>query len=170
MPFVARRPVRAGYEKGMHTMDFWEVMVSIFWFMLLVAWLTLLIRIFADIFRSDDLSGIAKAGWSLFVIFLPWIGVLTYLLVRGRSMGERAQADQEAYGRVMAQRYGPPSLADQLGQLTDLRDQGTITPEEYELARQQALGTGATVTTATAVPPPQPRSNVADDRPLTPMS
>lgn len=170
MPFVARHPVRAGYEKGMHTMNLWEVMVSIFWFMLLVAWLTLLIRIFADIFRADDLSGIAKAGWSLFVIFLPWIGVLTYLLVRGRSMGERAMADQEAYGRAMAQRYGPPSLADQLGQLTDLRDQGSITPEEYELAKQQALGAGATATAATAAPPPQPRTNVADDRPLTPMS
>jgi hypothetical protein len=167
MPFVARHPVRAGYEKGMQTMDLWEVMLSIFWFMLLVAWISLLIRIFADIFRADDLSGIAKAGWSLFVIVLPWIGVLTYLLVRGRSMAERSMRDQEAYGRQMASMYGQPSLADELSRLTDLRDQGKITAEEYELAKRQALGAPAASSTA---PPAQTRTNVADDRPLTPMS
>ena len=142
----------------MHTMNLWEVMLSIFWFMLLVAWITLLIRIFADIFRADDLSGLAKAAWSLLVIVLPWIGVLAYLLVRGRSMAERSEREQEAYGRQMAERYAPPrqpSLADELGRLTDLRDQGKITPEEYEQAKRQALGTSAP-------PAPTPsHSNVA---------
>jgi hypothetical protein len=170
VPFVARHPVRAGYEKGMHAMNLWEVMLSIFWFMLLVAWISLLIRIFADIFRADDLSGIAKAGWSLFVIVLPWIGVLTYLLVRGRSMGERAMRDQEAYGRQMANMYRQPSLAEELGRLTELRDQGKITQEEYELAKQQALGAGAAAPSAPAAPPAQARTGAADDRPLTPMS
>jgi hypothetical protein len=149
-------------------MDLWEVMLSIFWFMLLVAWITLLIRIFADIFRADDLSGIAKAGWSLFVIVFPWIGVLTYLLVRGRSMAERSMREQEAYGRAMAERYGSPSLADELARLTDLRDQGRITPEDYELAKRQALG--AAPTASTAAPPVQSRSGASDDRPLTPTS
>jgi hypothetical protein len=151
-------------------MDLWEVMLSIFWFMLLVAWISLLIRIFGDIFRADDLSGIAKAGWSLFVIVFPWIGVLTYLLVRGRSMAERSMHDQEAYGRAMAQRYGPPSLADELGRLTDLRDQGKISPEDYELAKRQALGAGMTPPAAPTAPPAQARTGAAEDRPLTPTS
>lgn len=123
-------------------MSLWEVMVSIFWFFLLVAWITLLIRIFADIFRDDDLSGWAKGGWSLLVIVFPWIGVLIYLIVRGRSMAERSMADQEAYGRQMATRYAQPSVADELGRLTDLRDSGKITPQEYEQAKQKVVGAG----------------------------
>ena len=136
-------------------MDLWEVMLSIFWFMLLVAWLTLLFRIFADIFRSDDLSGLAKAAWCTFVIILPWIGVLTYLLARGRSMAERSVHEQEVYGRQMAAMYGQPSVADELGRLTELRDQGKITPEEYEQAKQKALATG----TQPAAPAPSAASH-----------
>ena len=64
-------------------MDFWEVIGEIFWFMLLVAWIWLLIVVISDIFRDHTLSGWAKGLWCLFVILLPWLGVLVYLIARG---------------------------------------------------------------------------------------
>ena len=74
-------------------MDLWDVMISIFWFMLLVAWFWLLISIISDLFRDEELSGWGKAAWCIFLIVVPWLGVLTYLIVRGRSMGERQARD-----------------------------------------------------------------------------
>ena len=68
---------------------FWAML----WFFLFFAWIWLLISIFADIFRSDDLGGWAKAFWTIFVVILPLLGVLVYLIARGGSMQERAMAD-----------------------------------------------------------------------------
>ena len=69
-------------------------LLNIFWsmlyFFLFVIWIWILIMVFIDIFRSHDLSGVAKAVWFVFVLFIPLIGVLAYLIVRGGSMGERA--------------------------------------------------------------------------------
>ncbi|NUR09675.1 MAG: SHOCT domain-containing protein [Nocardioidaceae bacterium] len=138
-------------------MSLWDVLVSIFWFMLLVAWFWLLITIITDLFRDNDLSGLAKAAWCIFVILLPWLGVLTYLLVRGRSMGDRAAAEAarneqafRSYVRDVAATNGGGGVADELGRLADLRDQGRITTEEYEQAKQRVLGGGPT---AAATPP-----------------
>jgi len=137
-------------------MDLWDFMVSIFWFMLLVAWFWLLISIISDLFRDDELSGGAKAAWCIFVILVPWLGVLMYLIVRGRSMGERAQREAarnekafRSYVREAASTGG--GVADELGRLTEMRDSGKITAEEYELAKQRVLGTapGAPVGTTT---------------------
>lgn len=126
-------------------MNVWEVMLSIFWFMLLVAWFWLLITIISDIFRDDELSGVAKAAWCIFVVLLPWIGVLSYLLVRGRTMAERsaretARNEQAFRSYVRDAARTETSVADELGRLTDLRDQGKITQEEYDLAKQRVLG------------------------------
>jgi hypothetical protein len=84
---------------------FWSMLVFFLWF----AWLLLLFRIFADIFRRHDLSGWGKAAWSIFVIFLPFLGVLVYLIAEGSDMGRRdlqqqaaARADFEAYVREVA--------------------------------------------------------------------
>lgn len=125
-------------------MDLWDVMISIFWFMLLVAWFWLLISIIGDLFRDRELSGWAKAGWCIFLIVVPWLGVLTYLIVRGRSMGERTakeMADNEQAFRSYVRDVAAPGggVAGELDRLVTLRDQGKITPQEYEQAKQKVL-------------------------------
>ncbi len=123
--------------------------LSIFWtmieFFLWVLWIWVLIWIFIDIFRSHDLSGWAKALWFLFVLFIPLIGVLCYLIARGGSMHERAveQAQQrDAAARSYIQQAAaesPASTADQLSKLADLRDRGVITAEEFEREKAKVL-------------------------------
>ena len=116
-----------------------NVFWTIFEFFLWVAWLWILITVFIDIFRSSDLSGWGKALWFLFVLLIPLIGVLVYLIARGGEMHERAerqsQRQQEAF-RSYVQESAGTSPADQLAKLADLRDQGAITSEEF--AREKA--------------------------------
>jgi hypothetical protein len=139
-------------------MSLWDVLVSIFWFMLLVAWFWLMVVILTDIFRDSGLSGGAKAAWCLFIIVLPWLGVLTYLIARGRSMNERAAdhaARQEESFRKYVQQTAAGSqsgVADELRKLSDMKADGTISPEDYERAKSKVLGGTAAVTV------PQPRS------------
>src|SRR5947209_20197692 len=110
-------------------------LLNVFWmmfeFFLWVIWIWILIWVFIDIFRSHDLSGWAKALWFVFVLFIPLIGVLVYLIARGGKMQERAQqqaqqadADARAYIQDAA---GSQSTADQLTKLAGLRDRGRIT-------------------------------------------
>jgi hypothetical protein len=121
----------------------WDVFVSMFWFMLLVSWIWLVIAIFGDIFRDRELSGGAKALWTLFLIVVPWLGALVYLIVRGRSMSERtAQASEANEQRMRAyvrDAAGNASTADELRKLAELRDDGTLTPTDYEQAKAKAL-------------------------------
>ena len=118
---------------------------SIFEFFLWIIWIWILIMIFIDIFRSHDLSGVAKALWFLFVLFIPLIGVLVYLIARGGSMHERAVAQarhQDAEFRQYVQQAAastPASTADQLAKLADLRDRGVISAEEFEREKAKVL-------------------------------
>jgi hypothetical protein len=121
----------------------WDVFVSMFWFMLLFAWIMLLFHIIADIFRDRELGGFAKAMWCLFLIFIPWIGALVYLIARGNSMTQRSieaakenEANMRAYVREAA---GTTSAADELAKLAEMRDSGAITPEDYEKAKAKVL-------------------------------
>ncbi len=122
-----------------------DIFWSIFEFFLWVIWIWLLIWIFIDIFRSHDLSGWAKALWFLFVLIIPLVGVLVYLIVRGGSMHERAvqQANQQdqAFRQYVQQaaESSPASTADQLTKLADLRDRGVITAEEFDREKQKLL-------------------------------
>ena len=118
---------------------FWTIIEIFLW----VLWFWVLITVFIDIFRSHDLSGWGKALWFLFVLIIPLIGVLVYLIVRGGSMHERAvkeaqQQDQEAR-RYIQEAAGAPSTADQLAKLADLRDRGVITAEEFEREKAKIL-------------------------------
>ena len=127
-------------------MSLWDVLLSIFWFMLLVAWFWLLIGIITDLFRDPELGGGAKALWCLFLIVLPWIGVVTYLIVRGNSMTGRsiAQAQKNEQGSQQYVRETAGSsqggIADELGKLADLRDAGRISAADYDQAKTRVLG------------------------------
>jgi hypothetical protein len=82
-------------------MSLWDVMLSTFWFMILFAWIWLLIAILSDIFRDHDLSGWGKARWTLSLIVVPWLGALTYLIVRGRPMNDRAPVQAGQVGTTL---------------------------------------------------------------------
>ena len=118
---------------------FWTILEIFLW----VLWIWVLIYVFIDIFRSQDLSGWAKALWFLFVLFIPLIGVLVYLIARGDKMHERAvrqaQQQDEAARRYIQQAAGAPNSADQLAKLADLRDRGVITPQEFEQQKAKIL-------------------------------
>ena len=123
-------------------------LLNLFWtmfeFFLWVIWIWILIMVFIDIFRSHDLSGWAKALWFLFVLFIPLIGVLAYLIVRGGEMHERAEQralrQDQAYRSYMQASAGPPAnAADQLQKLADLRDRGVISAEEFEREKAKVL-------------------------------
>ena len=124
----------------------WDVFVSIFWFMILFAWIFLLFRIITDIFRDDQLGGWGKALWTILIVLLPWLGTLIYLIARGGSMQERAMKDAQeadarmrAYVQEAAGSGGGSSVSSELRELGALRDAGTITPEEYEAAKAKVL-------------------------------
>jgi predicted PurR-regulated permease PerM len=118
---------------------FWTVFEIFLW----ILWIWVLIYVFVDIFRSHDLSGTAKALWFVFVLFIPLIGVLVYLIARGGEMHERAaqqaqQQDQDVR-RYIQQAANEPNTADQLAKLADLRDRGVITAAEFEQQKAKVL-------------------------------
>ncbi|HEY7361162.1 MAG TPA: SHOCT domain-containing protein [Streptosporangiaceae bacterium] len=125
-------------------------LLNVFWtmfeFFLWIIWIWILIWIFIDIFRSRDLSGWAKALWFLFVLFIPLIGVLVYLIARGSSMHERAVQDAQRQDKEFRQYVqqaaasAPASTADQLAKLADLRDRGVISAEEFDREKAKVLG------------------------------
>ena len=124
-----------------------QVFWSMLWFFLFFIWIWLLISLFGDIFRSKDLSGWGKALWTIFIIILPFLGVLVYLIVRGNSMQERALQDAanresefRGYVQSVAGASGGGGAADEIAKLADLRDKGVITDAEFQAAKAKALG------------------------------
>jgi type VI protein secretion system component VasK len=119
---------------------FWTML----WFFLFVIWLILLFRVIVDVFRSHDMGGFAKALWLIFVILVPFLGVLIYVIVRGHGMSQRdiegMKAQQEAFDSYVRQTAGTTSSADELAKLADLRDRGVITEEEFQAQKAKALG------------------------------
>ena len=127
---------------------FWTILEIFLW----VLWIWVLIYVFIDIFRSHDLSGWAKALWFIFVLFIPLIGVLVYLIARGRGMQERKLAQmhhmqhmQEAYIKQVAGTSGGgggtggKSASEQIAHAKELLDAGAITPQEYDALKAKAL-------------------------------
>ncbi len=123
-------------------MSLGDWLLVVFWFFLLVIWVYLLITIVGDMFRSD-MSGWAKAAWVLFVIVIPWLGLLVYLIVHGEDMQKRAidhAAKQEKAQRAyIAEAAGSGSSADELEKLKRLHDQGVLTDEEFAAQKQRVL-------------------------------
>ena len=111
----------------------WSMVIFFFWFMLI--WI--FIGVFADLFRRNDLSGWAKAGWLLLIFVVPFLGVLIYLIARPKM----TEQDKEMIAVVQERerRATGYSAADEVAKLAKLRDEGKITAEEYETMKQQAM-------------------------------
>lgn len=119
---------------------FWSVLMVFIW----IAWIFLLIRIFADIFRNHATSGVSKAIWSIFVVVAPFLGTLVYLIVHGGGMAERenraAKQNQEAVDAYIRQAASAStSTADELVKLAALRDQGVISEAEFAAQKAKVL-------------------------------
>ncbi|RAG87317.1 SHOCT domain-containing protein [Streptacidiphilus pinicola] len=125
-----------------------NVFFTTMWVFLWVMWFFLLFRVFGDLFRDDSVSGWGKAGWSVFVLVLPFLGVFVYLIARGKSMGRRemkrseeAEAEFRSYVQEAAAGSGtaPKTQAAELAQLAELRKHGDLTEEEYQSAKDHVL-------------------------------
>jgi hypothetical protein len=119
---------------------FWTIFEIFLW----ITWFWILITVFVDIFRSHDLSGGAKALWFLFVLLIPLVGVVVYLIVRGAGMHERTaqvvQAQEAAYDGYLGQNgTRSSSTADQLTKLADLHDRHVISDQEFDQEKAKVL-------------------------------
>jgi len=124
-----------------------QVLWDMLWFFMFFIWIWLLIVVFGDIFRSQDLSGGMKAVWTIFVILLPYLGVFVYLLARGGKMHEhavqQAQAQDTAARQYIQSVSGTAaSPADEIARLADLKAKGVITDTEFQAGKAKALGAG----------------------------
>ena len=120
-----------------------DLIWTMFMFFVFVLWIWLLIAVFMDIFRSHDLSGGVKALWVFFIIILPFLGVLIYLIARGGKMHERAAEQavqqQKAFDAYVKQAAGSGSTTDDLAKLADLKQQGVISDAEFEAQKAKIL-------------------------------
>ena len=116
-----------------------EFLLWLVWIFLFVIWFWLLITIFADLFRRHDISGWVKAVWIIFVIVLPFLGILIYLITQSHGIAERnvkqAQAEQEQLRQIVG-----TSSADELMKLDQLKASGSITDDEYQKMRAKVIG------------------------------
>ena len=122
---------------------FWQVIWTMFIFFMWVIWIWLLIVVFSDLFRRHDTSGWAKAGWAVFIILLPFLGVFIYLIAQGKQMGERrmaevqaAQQDMDTYVKQVAASADP---AEQIAKAKQLLDSGAIDQAEFDALKAKAL-------------------------------
>ncbi len=125
--------------------SFGDVMWSMFVFFLWILWFWLLFTVFADLFRRHDVSGWGKAGWCVFVILLPFLGVFVYLIAEGKGMAERnvkqvqaQQAQMDTYVRSVA---STGDASAQIAKGKELLDSGAITQAEFDQLKAKALAT-----------------------------
>jgi hypothetical protein len=127
------------------TNSFGEVLLWSFWFFIWIAAIMVWFRCIFDLFSDSELSGWAKAGWSIVLIFLPWLGALIYLIARGRSMTKRqmsAAAEQQAAQADYIKQVAGTSATTPASQIADakaLLDSGTITQSEFDGLKAKAL-------------------------------
>ncbi|MFE1902476.1 SHOCT domain-containing protein [Streptomyces gardneri] len=118
---------------------FWTMLMIFLW----ILWFMLLFRIIGDIFRDDELGGWGKAGWTAFVILLPFLGVFVYLIARGKGMGEReldrVRQNEQQFASYVRETAGSGGHADELARLAELKDRGAITEAEFAQAKAKVL-------------------------------
>jgi hypothetical protein len=117
----------------------WTMFVFFLWIM----WFFLLFRVISDIFRSDDLSGWGKAGWLIFVLFLPFLGVFVYVIARGNAMGGRdlaaAEARDQQFQAYVRDAASSGGTADELAKLADLKERGVLSEAEFQAQKAKIL-------------------------------
>lgn len=119
-----------------------DVFLSMLWFFLWILWIWLVVWILMDIFRSDDMGGWAKAGWTIMIVFLPLLGVLIYVIARGGKMQQRQQRDiqqADAEFRDRVREAAGTSTASQLSQLADLHARGVLSDAQFEREKEKVL-------------------------------
>ncbi|WP_051062743.1 PLD nuclease N-terminal domain-containing protein [Ilumatobacter nonamiensis] len=122
-----------------------QVLWSMLWFTLFFFWIWTVITVFSDIFRSDDLLGWGKALWTIFVIFLPFLGVFVYLIARGKSMQERsirnAQEREQQFRSYVQETAAtnPRNAAEEVARLAELHEKGVLSDDEFAQAKARAL-------------------------------
>jgi Short C-terminal domain/Phospholipase_D-nuclease N-terminal len=125
--------------------SFGDVMYSMLVFFLWILWFWMLFTILGDLFSRQDISGWAKAGWSVFVIILPFLGIFVYLIAEGKKMGERAreraQAQQTQMDNYVRSVASSGSATDEIARGKQLFDSGAITQAEFEQLKAKALAT-----------------------------
>lgn len=122
--------------------SFGEALLVVLEFFLLFAWIWILISVIIDLFRDHELSGVAKAVWVFFLVFIPMIGVLIYLIVRGGGMRDRAlkeQADTKKHFDEYVREQAHTSPADELHKLNELKEKGALSDAEFEQAKSRLL-------------------------------
>jgi hypothetical protein len=122
--------------------SFGEVLLLILEFFLLVAWLWILFAIITDLFRDHETSGFGKAAWVLFLLILPFLGALVYLIARGDGMRDRTiKAQEDAKGQFDAyiRQQAHSSPADELHKLSELKGKGELSSEEFDRAKAKLL-------------------------------
>lgn len=122
--------------------SFGEALLVVLEFFLLFAWIWILVSVIIDLFRDHELSGVAKAVWVFFLVFIPMIGVLIYLIVRGGGMRDRAlkeQADTKKHFDEYVREQAHTSPADELHKLNELKEKGALSDAEFEQAKSRLL-------------------------------
>jgi len=124
--------------------NFWDILLWTLWIWLVFAFFMVMFRVFGDLFSDKSVSGMGKFWWSVFIIFLPFLGLLVYVIARGNGMAEREQAKrgemQAAQAAYIRQAAGTgSSAADQIASAKSLLDAGTITQAEFDALKSKAL-------------------------------
>jgi hypothetical protein len=126
--------------------SFGDLLLLVFEVFLFVIWIWILFSIISDLFRDHELSGWAKAIWILFLVFIPMLSALVYLIARGSGMRERsikAQTDAKAHFDEYVRTQAQSSPADELHKLNDLKEKGALTADEFDQAKAKLLGAAA---------------------------
>lgn len=115
----------------------WSMIIFFFW----VIWIWIVITVLIDVFRRDDIGGWAKAAWVIFVVILPWLGVLIYLIVESDGMRQRSMKDAQAQKQQFDDyvRDAAGGSAGEIAKAKELLDTGAITEEEFQALKAKAL-------------------------------
>jgi hypothetical protein len=123
--------------------NFGDLLLLVFEVFLFVAWIWILISIISDLFRDHEMSGWAKGIWIIFLIFIPFLSALVYLIARGDGMRDRAikaQTDAKAhFDEYVREQAGSASPAEELHKLNDLREKGALSQAEFDQAKAKLL-------------------------------